>query len=67
MPGREVSAEDIVKGFEVTEGEYVVVEPEELDDRAGPLPGHRYQRLRIATFVELEAVPQRRAGARAGF
>ncbi|WP_342751769.1 Ku protein [Streptomyces cahuitamycinicus] len=30
-PGDEVAGEDIVKGFELSEGEYVVVEPDELD------------------------------------
>lgn len=29
--GREVEADDIVKGFEVSKGEYIELEPEELD------------------------------------
>ncbi|MDX3771558.1 MULTISPECIES: Ku protein [unclassified Streptomyces] len=47
--GKEVPAEDIVKGFEVTEGEYVVVEPDELDEIA---PG-RSQTIDISDFVDL--------------
>ncbi|WSA81715.1 Ku protein [Streptomyces sp. NBC_01799] len=47
--GKEVAAEDIVKGFEVAEGEYVVVEPEELDAIA---PG-RSQTIDISDFVDL--------------
>nr|WP_309303231.1 Ku protein [Streptomyces sp. F12] len=50
--GREVQAEDIVKGFEVAEGEYVVVEPEELD---GIAPG-RSQTIEISDFVGLEEI-----------
>lgn len=46
--GKEVLAEDIVKGFEVAEGEYVV-EPDELDEIA---PG-RSQAIDISEFVEL--------------
>lgn len=46
--GKEVPAEDIVKGFEVVEGEYVVVEPDELDEIA---PG-RSQALDISDFVD---------------
>ncbi|MFD3492248.1 Ku protein [Streptomyces sp. NPDC058690] len=47
--GKEVPAEDIVKGFEVAEGEYVVVEPDELDEIA---PG-RSQTIDISDFVDL--------------
>ncbi|MFC8239173.1 Ku protein [Streptomyces sp. NPDC057284] len=47
--GEEVPAEDIVKGFEVAEGEYVVVEPDELDEIA---PG-RSQTIDISDFVDL--------------
>ncbi|MET8768230.1 Ku protein [Streptomyces sp. NPDC004658] len=50
--GREVQAEDIVKGFEVAEGEYVVVEPEELD---GIAPG-RSQTIEISDFIGLEEI-----------
>ncbi|GAA4079748.1 Ku protein [Streptomyces shaanxiensis] len=47
--GKEVKAEDIVKGFEVTEGEYVIVEPDELDEIA---PG-RSRTIDISDFVDL--------------
>ncbi|WP_327686537.1 non-homologous end joining protein Ku [Streptomyces sp. NBC_00467] len=47
--GREVAAEDIVKGYELTEGEYIVVEPDELDRIA---PG-RYRTIDISDFVDL--------------
>lgn len=47
--GREVAAEDIVKGFEVAEGEYVVVEPDELDEIA---PG-RSRAIDISDFVDV--------------
>ncbi|WP_328886124.1 non-homologous end joining protein Ku [Streptomyces sp. NBC_00316] len=47
--GKEVPAEDIVKGFKVAEGEYVVVEPDELDEIA---PG-RSQTIDISDFVNL--------------
>ncbi|MGW5420925.1 non-homologous end joining protein Ku [Streptomyces sp. NPDC003943] len=49
--GEEVPAEDIVKGFD-TGDEYVVVEPEELEDIA---PG-RSRTLEISGFVELDAI-----------
>jgi Ku protein len=45
--GDEVGTSDIVKGYEVGEGEYVVVEPEELDEIA---PG-RSQTIDITDFV----------------
>jgi DNA end-binding protein Ku len=50
--GEEVATADIVKGFEVAEGEYVVVEPEELDEIA---PG-RSQTIEISDFVDLAAI-----------
>ncbi|MFD9098877.1 Ku protein [Streptomyces collinus] len=50
--GDEVGTDDIVKGFPVGEGEYVVVEPDELDEIA---PG-RSQTIDISDFVELEAI-----------
>lgn len=50
--GEEVDAGDIVKGFEVGEGEYVVVEPDELDEIA---PG-RSRTLEITDFVDLDRI-----------
>ncbi|MET9256392.1 Ku protein [Streptomyces sp. NPDC003717] len=50
--GKEVDASDIVKGYEVGEGEYVVVEPDELDDIA---PG-RSRTLDITDFVPLDEI-----------
>ncbi|MEU4038793.1 Ku protein [Streptomyces collinus] len=50
--GDEVGTDDIVKGFPVGEGEYVVVEPDELDEIA---PG-RSQTIDISDFVDLEAI-----------
>ncbi len=50
--GREVDFEKIVKGHEVGDGEYVMVEPDELDDIA---PG-RSRSLEITTFVDLADV-----------
>ncbi|AQS65928.1 Ku protein [Streptomyces pactum] len=50
--GEEVDSGDIVKGYEVGEGEYVVVEPEELDEIA---PG-RSQALEITDFVDLDRI-----------
>ncbi|MFE6286657.1 Ku protein [Streptomyces sp. NPDC057877] len=50
--GKEVAGEDIVKGFEVADGEYVVVEPEELDEIA---PG-RSKTIEISDFVDLDAI-----------
>jgi DNA end-binding protein Ku len=50
--GREVDFEKIVKGHEVGDGEYVMVEPDELDDIA---PG-RSRSLEISTFVDLEEI-----------
>ena len=50
--GEEVAGDDIVKGFEVGDGEYVVVEPDELDEIA---PG-RSRTIEISDFVELEEI-----------
>jgi DNA end-binding protein Ku len=50
--GKEVHYDDIVKGYEVAEGEYVVVETEELDKIA---PG-RSKVLEIDGFVDLSQV-----------
>ncbi|WP_405467187.1 Ku protein [Streptomyces canus] len=50
--GDEVDSDDIVKGFEVGEGEYVIVEPDELDEIA---PG-RSQTIDISDFVDLDAI-----------
>ncbi|MFV5996078.1 Ku protein [Streptomyces sp. NPDC056231] len=50
--GKEVPAEDIVKGFEAAEGEYVVVEPDELDEIA---PG-RSRTIDISDFVDLDDI-----------
>ncbi|MFF0584825.1 Ku protein [Streptomyces sp. NPDC003781] len=50
--GKEVGADDIVKGYEVGEGEYVVVEPGELDEIA---PG-RSRTLEITDFVDLDRI-----------
>ncbi|MET8538708.1 Ku protein [Streptomyces sp. NPDC005065] len=50
--GKEVSGGDIVKGYELAEGEYIVVEPDELDQIA---PG-RSQTIDITDFVDLDAI-----------
>ncbi|WP_326769023.1 non-homologous end joining protein Ku [Streptomyces sp. NBC_01591] len=50
--GKEVPAEEIVKGFEVAEGEFVLVEPDELDEIA---PGHS-QTIGISDFVDLRDI-----------
>ncbi|MFI0813898.1 non-homologous end joining protein Ku [Streptomyces echinatus] len=50
--GDEVDTSDIVKGFEIGEGEYVIVEPDELDEIA---PG-RSQTIDISDFVDLDAI-----------
>ncbi|MFH8444980.1 Ku protein [Streptomyces sp. NPDC018026] len=50
--GKEVGSDDIVKGYEVSEGEYVVVEPGELDEIA---PG-RSRTLEITDFVDLDRI-----------
>src|SRR4051794_18679482 len=46
--GEEVAYEDIVKGYEVSEGEYVVLEKEEIDAAAG----ERSRLLDIEEFVD---------------
>jgi Ku protein len=50
--GREVDSKDIVKGYELAPGEYVVIEPEELD---GISPG-RSKTIDIVGFVDLDEV-----------
>ncbi|MGW2419683.1 non-homologous end joining protein Ku [Streptomyces sp. NPDC001709] len=50
--GKEVDADRIVKGYEIDEGEYVVVEPEELEEIA---PG-RSKVIDLAGFVDLRQV-----------
>ncbi|MFF8939258.1 Ku protein [Streptomyces paradoxus] len=50
--GDEVNTSDIVKGYEVGEGEYVIVEPDELDQIA---PG-RSQTIDITDFVDLDEI-----------
>lgn len=50
--GREVDFDKIVKGHGTGKGEYVIVEPEELDDIA---PG-RSKSLEIDTFVDLDEI-----------
>jgi DNA end-binding protein Ku len=50
--GDEVDTSDIAKGFETDEGEYVIVEPEELDEIA---PG-RTQPIDTSDFVDLDAI-----------
>ncbi|MFJ9520792.1 Ku protein [Kitasatospora sp. NPDC101801] len=50
--GEEVEYSDVVKGYELTEGEYVVIEPHELDELA---PG-RSRTIEIIGFVELGEV-----------
>ncbi|QWF80098.1 non-homologous end joining protein Ku [Amycolatopsis sp. CA-230715] len=50
--GKEVDYDKIVKGYELDDGEYVLVEPEELDEIA---PG-RSRTIDIESFVDLEEV-----------
>jgi DNA end-binding protein Ku len=50
--GREVPFEKIVKGHDVGGGEYVIVEPDELEDIA---PG-KSRSLEISTFVDLDEI-----------
>jgi DNA end-binding protein Ku len=50
--GDEVDTSDIVKGFEIGEGEYVIVEPDELDEIA---PG-RSKTIDISDFVDLGVI-----------
>ncbi|MEV5321711.1 Ku protein [Streptomyces sp. NPDC052687] len=50
--GKEVDSADIVKGYELDEGQYVLVEPDELDEIA---PG-RSQTIEISEFVDLDRI-----------
>jgi DNA end-binding protein Ku len=50
--GREVDYEKIVKGHDIGGGEYVIVEPDELDNIA---PG-KSRSLEISTFVDLDEI-----------
>ncbi|TCO33158.1 DNA end-binding protein Ku [Kribbella steppae] len=50
--GREVDYEKIVKGHDIGGGEYVIIEPDELDNIA---PG-KSRSLEISTFVDLDEI-----------
>ncbi|QPP08785.1 Ku protein [Streptomyces bathyalis] len=50
--GKRVDYDEIVKGYDVGDGEYIVVEPEELEEIA---PG-RSQVIEVSGFVDLEEV-----------
>src|SRR5436190_1691521 len=50
---REVPAEEIVRGYEVTKGEYVTLEDEDFDR----LPVPSKHTIDITTFVEAEDIP----------
>ncbi|MDT0382179.1 Ku protein [Streptomyces sp. DSM 42041] len=50
--GKEVPYDRIVKGYETGDGEYVIVEPEELDEIT---PG-RSQSIEISGFVDVDAI-----------
>ncbi|UYQ60217.1 Ku protein [Streptomyces peucetius] len=50
--GKEVDSADIVKGYDIGDGEYVVVEPEELEEIA---PG-KSRVIDMAGFVDLDEV-----------
>ncbi|WP_308460717.1 Ku protein [Streptomyces sp. Ru72] len=50
--GKEVDCDDIVKGYDLGGGDYVIVEPDELDDIA---PG-KSQVIEITGFVDLDQV-----------
>src|SRR3979411_532039 len=50
--GKEVDYDDIVKGYEVDKGDYVLVEPEEIDQIA---PG-RSRTIDIEAFVDLDEI-----------
>jgi DNA end-binding protein Ku len=50
--GREVAMRDIVKGYEVTKGEYVKVEPDELE-AVQPVRSHT---IEVEDFVELDEI-----------
>ncbi|MFC5213769.1 Ku protein [Streptomyces coerulescens] len=50
--GKEVASKDIVKAYEAADGEYVVVEPDELDEIA---PG-RSKTIDVSDFVDLSDI-----------
>lgn len=50
--GEEVSRDDIVKGYELEDGRYVVVEPEELDE----LEPEASRLIRIQAYVEQDEI-----------
>lgn len=50
--GKEVAYDDIVKGYELGDGEYVIIEPKELDEIA---PG-RSRTIDINAFVDVEEI-----------
>jgi hypothetical protein len=50
--GNEVDFQDIVKGYPVAEGEYVVVEPDELDQ----ISPSRSKTIEVTGFVDLDQV-----------
>jgi DNA end-binding protein Ku len=50
--GREVDYEDIVKGYEVSKGEYVIVTPEELES----VEPTRSKSIEIEDFVDLDDI-----------
>jgi len=50
--GKEVGQDDIVKGYDLGGGEYVMVEPDELDE----LAPERSRRIDIEQFVELSEI-----------
>ncbi|MEU7096899.1 Ku protein [Streptomyces longwoodensis] len=50
--GDEVESKDVVKGYEIDDGQYVVVEPDELDEIA---PG-RSKTIDISDFVDLDRI-----------
>ena len=50
--GKEVDYEDIVKGYEISPGEYVVIEPEELEEMSPT----RSKTIEVSGFVDLADV-----------
>ena len=50
--GEEVAYEDIVKGYEISKGQYVIIEPEELD----ALDPETTHTIDIEDFVELDQI-----------
>ncbi|MFF6826751.1 Ku protein [Streptomyces longwoodensis] len=50
--GDEVDSKDVVKGYEIDDGQYVVVDPDELDEIA---PG-RSKTIDISDFVDLDRI-----------